>query len=127
MDHVSKQLDLMWTDVIHTETEQIGDVYKDTTFTFKPKNISQKHPTDVKCRYLSESDALEKNTGEIYKHYKGGVYRLLQSDVKCAEESGVVYEHLYPHGHNIYFRPQDMFFGELPDGSKRFTLIQKQN
>lgn len=63
--------------------------------------------------------------GEIYQHYKGGVYRLLARDVQHSEtgEIGVLYEHLWPHNHGFWFRPQDMFFGNLPDGTPRFKRI----
>lgn len=65
--------------------------------------------------------------GEIYQHYKGGVYRLVQRDVKHTEtgEIGVVYEHLWPHDHGFWFRPQEMFFGKNVAGEARFTLIKK--
>ena len=64
--------------------------------------------------------------GEIYQHYKGGVYRLVQRDVTHSEtlEKGVLYEHLWPHSHGYWFRPTDLFFGGLPDGSPRFKLIK---
>lgn len=66
--------------------------------------------------------------GEVYQHYKGGVYRLLQRDVKHAEtgELGVVYEHLWPHNHTLFFRPQDIFFSKTDDGIERFKLIKSQ-
>lgn len=64
--------------------------------------------------------------GEIYQHYKGGVYRLVQCDVKHTEtgEMGVVYEHLWPHNHTFFFRPQEMFFGKNEKGEERFVLIK---
>lgn len=66
--------------------------------------------------------------GEVYQHYKGGVYRLLQRDVKHTEtgELGVVYEHLWPHDHSVFFRPQEIFFSKTDDGVERFKLIKKQ-
>ena len=64
--------------------------------------------------------------GEIYKHYKGGVYRLLARGVSHSEtgEIGVVYEHLWPHPHKYLYRPQEMFFGTLGNGDPRFKLIK---
>lgn len=64
--------------------------------------------------------------GEIYQHYKGGVYRLIVHDVRHSEtgEIGVMYEHLWPHNHGFWFRPQEMFFGNLPDGTPRFKRIK---
>ena len=63
--------------------------------------------------------------GEIYQHYKGGVYRLIQRDVKHSEtlELGVVYEHLWPHNHEFWYRPQELFFGKNEKGEPRFMLI----
>ena len=64
--------------------------------------------------------------GEIYKHYKGGVYRLVQRGVRHSEtmEVGVLYEHLWPHDHGFWFRPQELFFGLLPNGEPRFKRIK---
>lgn len=64
--------------------------------------------------------------GEIYQHYKGGVYRLVQRDVKHTEtgEIGVMYEHLWPHNHGFWFRPQEMFFGKNAAGEERFKLVK---
>jgi hypothetical protein len=65
--------------------------------------------------------------GEIFQHYKGGVYRLVRRDVKHSEtlEVGVVYEHLWPHEHGYWFRPESLFFGKLSNGEPRFRLIKK--
>lgn len=65
--------------------------------------------------------------GEVYQHYKGGVYRLVQRDVKHTEtgEIGVMYEHLWPHDHGFWFRPQEMFFGMNAAGEERFTLVKQ--
>ncbi len=78
--------------------------------------------------YESESAALSAS-GEIYKHYKGGVYRLVQRGVRHSEtgEVGVLYEHLWPHEHGFWFRPEALFFGSLPDGSLRFTLVKRDD
>lgn len=65
--------------------------------------------------------------GEIYQHYKGGVYRVLQRGVKNTEtgELGVLYEHLWPHEHTVYWRPEGIFFSRTSDGSERFLLVKK--
>ena len=75
--------------------------------------------------FSTEAEALAA-AGEIYKHYKGGVYRLLQRGVKNSEtlEEGVLYEHLWPHDHGFWWRPESLFFGKLEDGSDRFSRIQ---
>jgi len=77
-------------------------------------------------KYSSREEALNQ-PGEIYTHYKGGVYRLLYRDVKHTEtnEIGVVYEHLYPHENRIFFRPQEMFFGLNDKGEQRFTPVDR--
>jgi hypothetical protein len=64
--------------------------------------------------------------GEIYQHYKGGVYRLVRRDVQHTEtgEIGVLYEHLWPHEHGFWFRPQKMFFGKNSAGEERFKLVK---
>ncbi|MBI4067802.1 DUF1653 domain-containing protein [Candidatus Kaiserbacteria bacterium] len=64
----------------------------------------------------------------MYQHYKGGVYRLIERDVKHSEtlELGVVYEHLWPHDHGFWYRPQELFFGKVEKGEKRFKLIKQQ-
>ena len=64
--------------------------------------------------------------GDIYLHYKGGIYRVLHTNVTHTEtsESGVVYEHLYPHTYGCYFRPTEMFFGILKNGSRRFIPVK---
>ena len=76
--------------------------------------------------FATEEEALSAE-GEIYKHYKGGVYRLLKRGVRHSEtlEVGVLYEHLWPHDHGFWFRPEELFFGQLPDGSPRFKLVKK--
>ncbi|MBI2048605.1 MAG: DUF1653 domain-containing protein [Parcubacteria group bacterium] len=58
--------------------------------------------------------------GEIYHHYKGGVYRLLKRDVNHSEtlEIGVLYEHLWPYNHGFWFRPQELFFGKNEQGEE---------
>jgi len=81
---------------------------------------NQEHPL-----YATHESALQAS-GEIYQHYKGGVYRLVQRDVRHSEtlEIGVLYEHLWPHDHGFWFRPTEIFFGTLADGRPRFTLIK---
>lgn len=65
--------------------------------------------------------------GEIYLHYKGGVYRLLNKDVRHSEtlEMGVLYEHLWPHAHGYWYRPDAIFFGTLENGEPRFKLVKE--
>lgn len=67
--------------------------------------------SDEKPLYATEAEALAAE-GDIYKHYKGGVYRLVRRDVKNSEtlEVGVLYEHLWPHDHGIWWRPEELFF-----------------
>ncbi len=65
-------------------------------------------------------------TGEIYQHYKGGVYRLVHKGVRHSEtlETGVMYEHLWPHAHGYWYRPESIFFGTLENGEQRFKLVK---
>lgn len=65
------------------------------------------------------------NKTNVYLHYKGGYYRLLQDNVTHTEtnERGVLYEHLWPHEHAFYFRPYDLFFGKTEEGLTRFTKL----
>lgn len=80
--------------------------------------------------YVRRSNAV-KAAGEIFAHYKGGIYRVISSDAIFTEEElvsesvnpVVVYEYLWPHQHAVYVRPASMFYGDLPNGSKRFTPI----
>lgn len=77
--------------------------------------------------FATKEEALAAS-GEIYQHYKGGVYRLVQREVKHSEtlEVGVLYEHLWPHAHGFWFRPQELFFGTLENGEPRFKLVKKE-
>lgn len=76
--------------------------------------------------FPTEAEALAAE-GEIYKHYKGGVYRLIRRGVRNSEtlELGVDYEHLWPHDHGFWWRPESIFFSNLPNGEPRFKLIKK--
>lgn len=77
---------------------------------------------------LTEKQALAL-PGEIYRHYKGGIYRLIYRDVKHTEtgEICVVYEHLWPYANRVYVRPQGMFFGLVGESEKqRFKRIVKE-
>lgn len=75
--------------------------------------------------YESEEDALNAY-GDVYRHYKGGIYRALDIARHTeTQELMVVYEHLWPHEHGIFVRPQEMFFGYLDDGKRRFEPIER--
>ena len=76
--------------------------------------------------YATKEQALAAE-GELYQHYKGGVYRLVARTAKHSEtlEVGVVYEHLWPHDHGFWFRPQELFFGKNEKGEERFKLVKK--
>lgn len=79
-----------------------------------------------KSLFATEAEALAAS-GEIYKHYKGGVYRLVQRDIVYCEnlERHVLYEHLWPHDHGFWFRSEEDFFGTIPNGEPRFRLVKK--
>lgn len=91
--------------------------------------------------YLAAADF----DGEVYVHYKGGVYRKLfeqviamrfeaDDDVTIMGKTFIVtdnmenceavaYEHLWPNPHGYYLRPKIMFHGKLPNGEDRFKLV----
>lgn len=64
--------------------------------------------------------------GEIYQHYKGGVYRVIERNVRHSEteEIGILYEHLWPHDRVVWFRPESSFNDILPDGTPRFKRVR---
>lgn len=74
--------------------------------------------------YATEAEALAA-PGDVYRHYKGGIYRVLHSNVRHSEDlsTGVVYEHLWPHAHGVWYRPAALFFGALKDGTPRFVRV----
>lgn len=78
--------------------------------------------------FATEAAALQAE-GELYRHFKGGIYRLVMRDVLYSDDSlrpHVVYEHLYPHAHRFWVRAQEDFFAALPSGEPRFALIKKR-
>ncbi len=80
----------------------------------------EEHP-----KYSTKEEACAAD-GEIYQHFKGGVYRLIQRGVRHSEtlEVGVLYEHLWPRDYGFWFRPEELFFGTLEDGTPRFTRVK---
>lgn len=82
----------------------------------------QEHPL-----YTTREEALNA-PGEVYEHYKGGIYRIHMRGVRDSEqheERGVVYEHLWPHDHDFWFRLEKSFFANLDNGQPRFKLAKK--
>ncbi len=114
--------------VVHTETMEWGPVYTYlwpiVQWEFKPKGKAPLIPQG-EPQYTSKKDAYAAE-GEIYQHYKGGVYRLVARDVfhQKTRERHVLYEHLFPHGHTFFLRPQEMFFEDLSNGTPRFARIK---
>ncbi len=84
--------------------------------------MSDEHPL-----YPTEAEALAA-LGEIYRHYKGGIYRIILRGVKHTENSevGIVYEHLWPHDHCFWYRPESIFNSPQSNGEPRFVLIKKE-
>ena len=82
--------------------------------------------TEAESLYATEADALQAQ-GEIYRHYKGGIYRIVLRGVTHtqSDEVGIVYEHLWPHAHQYWFRPESIFFSPQESGEPRFVLIHK--
>ena len=83
--------------------------------------------TDQEPPLLATREEALAASGEVYEHYKGGIYRLITRGARHSEtlEVGVVYEHLWPHDHGFWFRPEGIFFSNLPDGQPRFKLIKE--
>lgn len=62
-------------------------------------------------------------SGEIYRHYKGGVYGVIAVAKHCdTNESYIVYKDVETS--EIFIRPQKDFEGEVR-GYKRFVLVDK--
>lgn len=86
------------------------------------------HPDSL---YKNETEALAA-PGDIYRHYKGGIYRefflaTVASDLKEGDEV-VVYEHLYPNEHGFFVRSDTEFSGNVvkTDCSQpRFRFVPK--
>ncbi len=74
--------------------------------------------------FATEAEALAAE-GEVYKHYKGGVYRLVKKGILDCEsiEPGVLYEHLWPHRHDFWYRSEKDFFSTLESGEPRFKKV----
>lgn len=78
--------------------------------------------------YTTEIEA-RNASGKIVRHYKGGIYRIINEDARHSEtlEVGVVYEHLWPNPHGFWFRPKDLFWGNIePEkgGGPRFVILK---
>jgi len=73
-----------------------------------------------------EAEALSM-PGLIYRHYKGGIYRLVLSKVKNTDtgQLGIVWEHLWPHKHGYVWRPESELDDEPVPGVKRFVLVSE--
>ena len=73
---------------------------------------------------MTEDEALNL-PGQVYRHYKGGIYRVLFEALHTeTEEVLVIYEHLWPHEHRHFARPAAMFYGTLENGKNRFEPIR---
>jgi hypothetical protein len=86
-------------------------------------------PNNKPPRYSTETEALAA-PGKIVRHYKGGIYRIIDEDARHSEtlEEGVVYEHLWPNPHGFWFRPKSLFWRTIePEkgGGSRFTLVKE--
>ncbi len=63
--------------------------------------------------------------GEVYKHFKGGLYVILHAAFSTEDESPqVVYKSV--DSHLVWVRPMSDFTARMaPSGEKRFTLISE--
>jgi hypothetical protein len=65
--------------------------------------------------------------GEIYEHFKGGIYRILHRSTDGQGTEWVHYEHLWPHRHSTARRPTVEFFEAVErDGRvmRRFSFVK---
>lgn len=65
--------------------------------------------------------------GEIYEHFKGGIYRVLHRSTDGQGTEWIDYEHLWPHRHGTARRPTVEFFEVVErDGRvmRRFSLVK---
>lgn len=64
--------------------------------------------------------------GEIYRHFKGGMYGVLAvAKHHDSKEDWVVYKDLYTN--EIYIRPINNFESNTLSDQKRFVLVDKVN
>jgi thioredoxin 1 len=71
---------------------------------------------------MTEAEALKQAT---HRHYRGGYYKVIGTALHTeTQEKLVVYEHVFPHEKALYVRPADMFYGNLEDGTVRFTPLK---
>jgi hypothetical protein len=130
---------LLFAKVIHTEQSVAGHVLRfahSVYFVCRLRGLDEPKlpkPTVGRSLFGTESEALgATNRGlGIYRHYSGGIYRVLARQVLWVEtEPGVsdpdalprdqmvLYEHLFPNPHGLYCRPEQLFFEP-----GRFTLV----
>jgi hypothetical protein len=70
---------------------------------------------------MTETEALALAT---HRHYKGGLYRVIgPARHSETEEPMIVYEHLWPHEHAMWVRPEPLFTDSLADGRPRFKAL----
>lgn len=72
--------------------------------------------------FPTEKAAL-KAKGTVYRHFKGGIYRV----IAVQEDGSVDYEHLWPHEHAVSFRPVEEFRDSVdrPEyKGLRYTLVK---
>jgi hypothetical protein len=68
----------------------------------------------------SEQDAIEEAT---HRHYKGGLYRMIEVIHQPGKDSLVLYDHLWPHVRGLWLRPVELFMGKTKEGQERFAKI----
>ncbi|MBT2759955.1 DUF1653 domain-containing protein [Paenibacillus sp. ISL-20] len=67
----------------------------------------------------------EVTKGDKYRHYKGGLYKIVSLATHTETQEGlVIYE---DENRNRWARPIEMFFGYLEDGTRRFEPYQEEN
>lgn len=113
----------VWQEAVTYETEQrakqvISQVIRPRLGGQRPTAV-QITAESIFTRHPDRLQALS-DTGLVYLHWKGGVYRAVglavptpssgTDDEALARNGLVIYEHLFPHARQFYVRPVDEFF-----------------
>ena len=116
------------SNVLHTEQSNFGHIIEldNGKWHFICEKTSDTHihaaKTTAPCSFSSLEQILDvtqtpRKEG-IFRHKKKGTYRLIKRNVLHGATLGHVYEHMYPYGHSVSWRPAVLF-----DNENNFKLI----
>ena len=133
----------LYSNVIHTETSELGHVIvgtdgslifitpdqKSASESLSSVHVDVKSALQTKPLFDDRARALnvEDRKEGVFVHYKRGVYRVIAHNVICNKTIGTLYEHLFPHPHAIYWRPSEMFDDQVEvhmAGGKREQVLR---